>query len=92
MHAVYVTVNIAAGQFEQARKALHERVIPGVKQAPGVVKGFWTVSADATKGASMVVFDSKDHAEDAAQMVRQQPPPPGVALNSVEVREVVADV
>jgi hypothetical protein len=92
MHAVYVTVNIAAGQFEQARKALHEQVIPGVKQAPGIVRGFWTVRGDTTQGASMVVFDSKEHAETAAQMVRQQTAPPGVTLNTVEVREVVAEV
>ena len=92
MHAVYVTVNIAAGQFEHSRKALQEQVVPRVKQAPGVVKGFWTVRDDSAQGASIVVFDSKEHADAAAEMVRTQPPPPGVTLNSVEVREVVAQV
>ena len=92
MHAVFVTVNIASGQFEQARKALHEQVVPRVKQAPGVVKGYWTVRADAAQGASIIVFNTKEQAEAGAEMVRSSPPPPGVTLNSVEVREVVADV
>ena len=90
MHAVYVTVNIAAGQFENARKHLHVEVVPRVKQAPGLVKAYWTVGAGATQGVSLLVFDTQPHAE-AASMVRQGPPPPGVTLNAVEVREVVAD-
>ena len=92
MHAVFVIVNIAAGPFEQARKALQEQVVPRVRQAPGVVNGYWTIRADSAQGASMVIFDSKAHADAAAEMVRTQPPPPGVSLNVVEVREVVANV
>jgi hypothetical protein len=91
MHGVLVTANIAAGQFEAARQGLHEQVLPRVKQAPGLVKGFWTRNGDGTQGISLVVFDTKEHAEGAANMVRTTPPPPGVTLAGVEVREVVAD-
>ena len=50
MHGVLVTANIASGQFEAARKGLREEVLPRVKQAPGLVKGFWTRNADGTQG------------------------------------------
>lgn len=91
MHGVLVTANIAAGQFESARKGLREQVLPRVKEAPGLVKGFWTRNADGTQGVSLVVFDTQEHAEGAAKMVRTSPPPAGVTLSSIEVREVVAD-
>jgi hypothetical protein len=91
MHGVLVTAKIAAGQFDAARKGLQEQVLPRVKQAPGLIKGFWTRNADGTQGVSLVVFDTREHAEGAANMVRSAPPPPGVSLASIEVREVVAD-
>ena len=91
MYGVLVTVNIASGQFEAAKKELNEQVVPRVKQAPGLVKGFWTKNADGTQGTSLVVFDTKEHADGAAQMVRNSPPPAGVTLGNVEVREIVAN-
>ena len=91
MHAVVVTVSIAAGQIEQARKALREQVVPRVRQAPGLVKAYWTARADGAQGTSISVFQTQQHAESAAAMVKIVPPPPGVTLNSVEVREVIAE-
>jgi hypothetical protein len=91
MYAVVVNVNIAPGQFEASRKALHEQVVPRVKQAPGFVKGYWTVRDDSTQGTSMAIFRTKQDAENAMTMTRNAPPPPGVTVNSVEVREVVAE-
>ncbi len=91
MHAVVVTVKIAAERFDESRKALREEVVPRVKKAPGLVKGFWTVRADKSEGTSIVVFDTQQNAENAAGMVRSSPPPPGVTLNTVEIREVVAE-
>jgi hypothetical protein len=91
MYAVIVNVSIAPGQFEASRKVLREQVVPRVKQAPGLVKGYWTVRDDSTQGISMAVFRTKQDAENAMAMVRNSPPPPGVTVNSVEVREVVAE-
>jgi hypothetical protein len=39
----------------------------------------------------MVVFKTKPDAENAAKMARSNPMPPGVTLNAVEVREVIAE-
>jgi hypothetical protein len=91
MYAVVANVSIASGQFAAARKVLNEQVVPRVKQAPGFVKAYWTISDDSTHGTSMAVFRTKQDADNAVTMVRNTPPPPGVTLNSAEVREVVAE-
>jgi len=91
MHAVVVMVRIAPGQFDSARKSLHDEVVPRVSKAPGFVKGYWMISADSTQGTSFIVFDNKQHAEAAMQMVRSTPTPPGVTIGTVDVREVVAE-
>lgn len=91
MHAVVVTVNIAAGQFEASRKALQENVVPQVSKAPGFVKGYWAATLDGGSGLSFVVFRTKPDAENAAKMARSNPMPPGVTVSGVEVREVIAE-
>jgi hypothetical protein len=91
MYAVVVNVSIAPGQFESSRKALHEQVVPRVKQAPGLVKAFWTVRDDESLGTSMAVFQTKQQAEAAMSMIRNSAPPIGVTINSVELRQVVAE-
>jgi hypothetical protein len=91
MYATVTTVDITAGQFEASRKVLKEEVVPRVSKAPGFVKGFWSIRADAAQGLSFLVFDTKQNAENAAQMLRSAAPPPGVKMNDVEIREVIAD-
>ena len=91
MYAIVANVNIAPGQLAAARKALDEQVVPRVKQAPGFVRGYWTVREDSTQGTSMTIFRTKQDADNAVAMLRNTPPPPGVSLNSAEVREVVAE-
>ena len=91
MHAVVVTANVATGQLDAARKMLREEVVPRVSKSPGFVKGYWTISVDGTQGISMTVFDTKENAESAADRVRITPASPGVTLDTVDIREVVAD-
>lgn len=91
MYAVVVNVSIAPGQFAAARKALNEQVVPRVKEAPGFLKGYWTVRDDSSQGTSMTIFQTKQDADNAATMVRNTPTPPGVSVNSAEVREVIAE-
>jgi hypothetical protein len=85
MHAVIVMVTV--NDPEAATSHLREEVVPGVKQAPGLVAGYWTREGDS--GIGMVVFES----EDAAKAMSERVPTmvtDAVTLNSVEVREVVA--
>ena len=86
MHAIVVKVTV--NEFDAARKMLDEQVVPRVKQAPGVVAGYWLAPEDG-HGTSILVFDSEDAAQAFAGQI--QPPPGGeVTFESIDVREVVA--
>jgi heme-degrading monooxygenase HmoA len=85
MHAVVVKVNI--NDEDAAERVLREEVVPQVSQAPGFVAGYWT-RKDNT-GLSMIVFESEDAAEQAAERVPSTVPE-AVTLEGVEVREVAA--
>lgn len=90
MYANLVTVRIDTG-FDDALKALHEQVLPQVKQAPGLVAGYWMRPQEGNEGRSVVVFETEQQARDAAQMVQKgSSPMPGVTVLDVETREVVA--
>jgi heme-degrading monooxygenase HmoA len=86
MHAVVVQVTIT--DPESSEPALREQVVPRVSQAPGFVAGYWT-RKDNT-GLSMTVWESEEAASSAGEMVRSTAPE-GVTVESVEVREVVAN-
>jgi hypothetical protein len=86
MHAVVVTVQV--DNYEEARKALNERVVPTVSGLPGFVSGVW-LAPDDGKGNSIVVFETEEQARSASEMVRQTAPA-DVTVQDVSVREVAA--
>jgi hypothetical protein len=90
MHAVVVRATI--GDAEVAQKGLKEQVLPRVKEAPGLVAAYWTRSDDRKSGVSMIVFESEEAARGAAEMIESRPTPETVTLDSVEVREVIANL
>ncbi len=59
MYAILVSVNIGSGHGEEAQAQLENNVLPMVKEIPGAVSGYWTRSADGTKGSSMVLFENE---------------------------------
>jgi hypothetical protein len=85
MHAIIARVNIS--DVEAATAALREQVVPRVQQLPGFVTGYWT--RKDSQGLSLVVFESEEAAEQAAAQLPAGIPD-AVTLDSVEVREVVA--
>ena len=86
MHAVVVEVSI--NNEDDARQELAGRVIPMVRQAPGFVSGVWYAAGEG-KGRSVVVFETEDGANAAADMVRGSARA-AVTVDDVSVREVVA--
>ena len=87
MHAVVVTVKIS--DREQAEPVLRDTVIPQVKQEPGFISGMWLGTEDGTTGHSVVLFDTKEHAEAASKNVtRPAGGPVTIAYN--QVYEVIA--
>jgi len=86
MHGVVVRVTIK--DMDTAEKALRERVVPMVSQAPGFVTGYW-LRKDNT-GLSFAIFETEEAARQAGESV-QSPDPDAVTIDEVEVREVVAN-
>ena len=87
MHGVVVTVRLS--DQTQAQEMLKSVIIPRIKQEPGFVSGTWLGTEDGTMGHSIVLFDTKEHAEAASKNVT--PPddaPITIAYN--QVYEVVA--
>ena len=87
MHAVLVKVSIS--DVEGSVKELRETIVPRISQAPGFVAGYWTRSLDGSNGRSLIVFESEEAAQAAAEQIGARVPD-GVTFESAEVREVVA--
>lgn len=86
MHAVVVKLTI--NEPEADLRMLRDDVVPQVSQAPGFVAGYWTRNGDA--GLSMIVFDSEDAANAAAERLGSTRFDPVATLENIDVREVVA--
>jgi hypothetical protein len=90
VHAVVVRVTV--NDEERGRQMLNDQVVPRASAAPGFVAGYWTRSDSDNTGLSMIVFESEEGANMAKQMIQQgSPEPDAVTLESVEVREVIAN-
>jgi hypothetical protein len=85
MHAVVATVSIKDVQV--AREALAGLRLNLVPRAPGFVSAYWLEPVDGI-GMSMIVFETREHAEKAAAY--PLPPLPGVTPLTLEIREVYA--
>jgi hypothetical protein len=84
-------VNVTIHDFDRAVQTLNERIVPAVSQAPGFIAGYWTRSDD-NRGHSVIAVESEDNARAIAEMIQAQSPQnDAVTLDSVEVREVVAN-
>jgi hypothetical protein len=87
MHAVVVRSTLH--DIEQGMTFLRDVGIPRLKQAPGFVTAHW-VRLGEDGGTSMVIFESEDAAQAAAEQLRTNPPPENaVTIHSIEVGEVV---
>lgn len=87
MHAVVVKVEVQDPRGAEER--LKQEVVPRVSQLPGFVAGYWLGPREGNEGLSVIVFESEDAARAAADSVPRGIPE-GVALRSVETRQVVA--
>lgn len=87
MHAVVTKSTIH--DIDEARRFLKEEGAPRISQAPGFVAAHW-VRLDENNGTAMLVFDSEEAAQAAAEQLKTNPPAgPAVTINSIEVGEVV---
>jgi hypothetical protein len=92
MHAVVVSLKIPEDRDAEAEEYFASDVLPSVKQRPGFLSGTWIRWLNDPNGAtdmSIVLYESKEHAEEAAKHVQPQPGSP-VTILSVDVGAVSA--
>lgn len=92
MYAFIATFSMDPTRVEQQQQSLHERIIPGVRQVPGFVAGYWT--RDRTTGLShnVILFESEEAARTFKASVEQNAEAQaavGVSLQSTLITEVV---
>jgi len=92
MYAVLLEVDTGGQPDRDAGlEHLRERIVPGVSNAPGFQAGYWLRPLDDAKGTSMVMFDTKEHAESASRDLGVgSEAAPNVTVTRMEVREVAA--
>jgi hypothetical protein len=92
MYGVYTAVTVAAAADDPEHTAVRTQVLPAVQATPGAVGGYW-LRESATKGASLVLFETEDEARAAIAAMDVKVGGeiiPGVVFDSVEVSEVIA--
>ena len=84
-----IVANVRVENPDEARLLLPEAREAVVSRAPGIVGGYWLEPVDGI-GTSVLVFETKEYAEQAAEY--PLPPMPGVTLLDLRIREVYAHV
>jgi hypothetical protein len=84
-----IVANVRVENPDEARLLLPEAREVLVSCAPGIVCGYWLEPIDGI-GTSVLVFETKEHAEQAARY--PVPPMPGVTQLDLTLREVFAHV
>lgn len=92
MHGLVVEVSIDSARGDEALKLLNEVVVPAVSSAPGLVAAYWLGGPDTGKGTSVLIFESEDAAQRAAESGPRPPEGAPVTITRFEVMEVLAHV
>ena len=80
---------VKIADIDKAREGLLSQVIPGVKQAPGFVRGTWSADREAGRGIGFIVFDTRENAESLKKFMETEAQlPEGVTLESATIYEV----
>lgn len=91
MYAVVGKVSIQTGHEDESREFLKTNVLPMVKQAPGIIAGYWLAPLDG-HGFGITIYESEEAARGAAEMAQKGPRPDYVTWDSIDVQEVIAQV
>jgi hypothetical protein len=91
MWAVIGHVSIQTGREDESQEYLTANVLPMVKQAPGLVAGYWVAPQDG-HGLGITLYETEEAARGAVEMARKAPIPDYVSFDDIEVREVIAQV
>ena len=94
MFGIVIDVNVDPQREDEARRMLHEMIVPKAQGHTGFAAGYWLRAVDGDRLRSLHLFDSQENAVAAATMIQAQGPllgaPVGVRLESVETYELIA--
>jgi hypothetical protein len=94
MHGVVIDVKVDSNREQEARDMLNNIVVPRAKTHQGIINGYWLrdVSGDILR--TIELYDTEANANELAERIRSQGPPPGapVTLVSVNTYEVIAQL
>ena len=94
MFGIVIDVNVDPQREDEARRMLHEMIVPKAQGHTGFVAGYWLRALAGGRLRSMHLFDSRENAVAAASLIESQGPPlgapVGVTLESVETYELIA--
>ena len=85
MHTVVVKMSADPSRRDDVARHLREDVVPWARSQPGFVSGQWHMAPDGGAGGGVMLFDSADAAEQAAQAPRDYPRDAGRAWNVEQV-------
>jgi hypothetical protein len=96
MYAAIGVWNMEAGDWEEQQRALHEEIVPLVRQSPGFVSGYWMADRLASKTYTTIIFEDEEAAQgfkgfvlgEAREERREEA---GVGNESFVVAEVLAE-
>ncbi len=92
-HATVATFTLDLAREEEGSRALHEFIIPGVRQHPGFVSGSWLLDRATQQSTAVVIFSSREAAESFRTNVEGNQAgrsAHGIKLNEIRVLEVTA--
>jgi hypothetical protein len=89
-HAVFIQVQINPDSDREHRHSiLHEFVVPQARALSGFERGLWMNDREGS-GTCLVVFDTREHAEEAVRPLTPDGGPPVLACGVHEVEVEVS--
>ena len=91
MHSVLVTLNIQAGHEHEGGAFIEAKVIPAMREVPGLVAAYWL---DVVNGQGLTIFllHNEEAARSFAERIPNAPMADFATFAGVELREVIAQV
>jgi hypothetical protein len=96
MFARVTVIQGSPDQYEDAVRIINERAVPGAKEIPGLVAGYWALDRSSGKGVTFTVYDSEESLKASEDMVRElrerSVAEAGAQVVSVETYEIVGQI
>jgi hypothetical protein len=94
MYGIIIEVRVDPNREEEVRKMLENMIVPKARTHKCITAGYWLRSLDGDILRTVQLYDTKSNAQDTADQIQSEGPPPGAPVNliSVNTYEVIAQV